>query len=70
MEVAAHWREHYDLGHILERDWAEIGPALEGKIHIYCGDMDNYYLNNAVLPHRRSTRRWGRTAIRRDCSTS
>ena len=22
--------------------------SLEGKIHIYCGDMDNYYLNNAV----------------------
>ena len=47
-EVAEHWRQNYDLGHILERDWAEIGPDLEGKIHIYCGDMDNYYLNNAV----------------------
>ncbi len=47
-EVAEYWRENYDLGHILERDWAEIGPALEGKIHIYTGDMDNYYLNNAV----------------------
>ena len=41
-------RENYDLGHILERDWAKIGPSLEGKIHIYTGDMDNYYLNNAV----------------------
>lgn len=47
-EVAEHWREHYDLRHILERDWAVLGPKLEGKIHIYCGDMDNYYLNNAV----------------------
>ena len=25
-----------------------LGPKLTGKIHIYCGDMDNYYLNNAV----------------------
>jgi len=48
-EVAEHWREHYDLRHILERDWAELGPRLEGKIHIYVGDMDNYYLNNAVV---------------------
>ena len=24
------------------------GTFLNGKIHIYCGDMDNYYLNNAV----------------------
>ncbi len=46
--VAEYWREHYDLGHILKRDWPKIGKKLQGKIHIYCGDMDNYYLNNAV----------------------
>jgi len=46
--VAKYWQENYDLRYILERDWAELGPKLEGKIHIYCGDMDNYYLNNAV----------------------
>lgn len=47
-EVAAHWRENYDLTHILRRDWATLGPKLEGKLHIYVGEMDNYYLNNAV----------------------
>jgi len=47
-EVANYWRENYDLRHILERDWATLGPQLAGKIRIYCGDMDNYYLNNAV----------------------
>ncbi len=47
-EVAAYWRENYDLRYIMERDWADLGPRLHGKIHIYCGDMDNYYLNNAV----------------------
>ncbi len=47
-EVAVHWRESFDLVHILERDWKTLGPKLEGKIHIYVGDMDNYYLNNAV----------------------
>lgn len=46
--VAAYWHEYYDLGYILRRDWPVLGPKLEGKIHIYCGDMDNYYLNNAV----------------------
>ena len=34
--------------HILQRDWKTLGPKLQGKIHIYVGDMDNYYLNNAV----------------------
>ncbi len=47
-EVAGFWKENYDLAYILKRDWADIGPKLKGKIHIYCGDMDNYYLNNAV----------------------
>jgi hypothetical protein len=47
-EVAAYWKENYDLRHILERDWKSLGSKLVGKIHIYCGDMDNYYLNNAV----------------------
>ena len=46
--VAEYWREHYDLGHILRRDWNKIGPSLEGKIHIYVGEADNYFLNNAV----------------------
>jgi len=47
-KVAEYWRENYDLRHILERDWARLGQKLRGKIHIYVGDMDNYYLNNAV----------------------
>jgi len=47
-EVAEYWKENYDLRHILERDWMTLGPKLEGKLHIYTGDMDNYYLNNAV----------------------
>jgi hypothetical protein len=46
--TAAHWRENYDLAHILRRDWATLGPKLRGKLRIYTGDMDNYYLNNAV----------------------
>lgn len=46
--VADYWKENYDLRYIMERDWDKLGPKLKGKIHIYCGDMDNYYLNNAV----------------------
>ncbi|HEU4859413.1 MAG TPA: hypothetical protein VFT15_06245 [Chitinophagaceae bacterium] len=47
-QVAAYWKENYDLVHIINRDWPKIGNKLAGKIHIYVGDMDNYYLNNAV----------------------
>jgi hypothetical protein len=46
--VANYWREHYDLEAILERDWAKLGPELAGKIHIYVGADDTYFLNDAV----------------------
>ncbi len=47
-EVAQYWKEHYDLRAIAERDWPKIGKDLDGKINIYVGDMDTFYLNNAV----------------------
>jgi len=46
--VAEYWREHYDLSYILQRDWKTLGPKVRGKLHIYVGEADNYYLNNAV----------------------
>jgi Putative esterase len=46
--VAAYWKEHYDLRHILQRDWATLGPKLRGKLHVFCGSADNYFLNDAV----------------------
>ena len=47
-DVATYWRDHYDLSYILQRDWKRLAPLLDGKLRIYVGDMDNYYLNNAV----------------------
>ncbi|MCC6162276.1 MAG: hypothetical protein IT182_02900 [Acidobacteria bacterium] len=48
-DVAAYWRERYDLVHIMQRDWnSGLGAKLAGKVNLYVGDMDNYYLNNAV----------------------
>ncbi len=47
-KVAEYWRERYDLVHILKRDWKTLGPKLAGKLRIKVGDLDNYYLDNAV----------------------
>lgn len=47
-QIAAYWKEHYDLRYILERDIAILGPKLTGKLHFAVGDMDTWYLNNAV----------------------
>jgi hypothetical protein len=46
--VADYWREHYDLSHIIARDWATLAPKLQGKIHLYVGNGDNYFLTDSV----------------------
>jgi hypothetical protein len=46
--TAAYWKEHYDLSAILQKDWATLGPKLAGKIHVYVGSADTYFLNDAV----------------------
>jgi len=47
-KAVAEWaRERYDLRAYLEKNWAAIGPKLAGKIRVYVGRMDNFYLNEA-----------------------
>jgi len=47
--VANYMRDHgFDLGYDLRTNWKTLGPKLRGKLHLYVGDMDNYYLNLAV----------------------
>ncbi len=46
--VAVYWKEHYDLRHIIERDWPKLGPKVFDKINVYVGDGDNYFLNMGV----------------------
>src|SRR5262245_37726849 len=45
--VLDHWKK-YDLRLHLETNWATLGPKLHGKLRIWVGDADDYYLNNAV----------------------
>jgi hypothetical protein len=48
-DVANYWKENFDLQYILQRDWNTkgLGAKLQGKIHIYVGQSDTYYLNDA-----------------------
>jgi hypothetical protein len=45
--VAEHWKQ-YDLRLILERDGRALAPKLAGKLRIWVGEADTYYLNEAV----------------------
>jgi hypothetical protein len=46
-KVAEHWKK-YDLKLHLEKHWAKLGPKLAGKINVWVGDSDDYFLNAAV----------------------
>ena len=46
-QAIEHWK-NYDLRMVMEQNWKTLGPSLRGKIHIYVGEADNYFLNNAV----------------------
>jgi hypothetical protein len=47
-EVAKYWKENYDLRYHLEKNWSALGPRLVGKLFVYVGDADNFFLNNGV----------------------
>ena len=32
----------------MQRDWTTLGPKLQGKLHLYVGSDDTYFLNDAV----------------------
>jgi hypothetical protein len=46
-QVVEHWKK-YDLRMILENNWPALGPKLKGKVRIWIGEADDFFLNNAV----------------------
>jgi hypothetical protein len=32
----------------IDGNWTEVGPKILGKLHIFTGTMDNFYLNNST----------------------
>ena len=46
--AAEYWKENFDLRYYLEKNWSAVGPKIKGKLYVFTGDMDTYYLNNPV----------------------
>ncbi len=46
--VVAYWHDHYDLAHIVQSTWTERGRDLRGKIHVFVGTADTFYLDGAA----------------------
>ena len=45
--TAESWKP-YDIAHKVRTEWDTIGPKLGGKVHVYAGSEDNFYLELAV----------------------
>lgn len=60
--VAKAW-EKYDIRLILEQNWKTLGPKLRGKIHVYMGSEDTFYLEGATRLLKESLARLGSDAV-------
>lgn len=46
-DVAKTW-EKYDIRMVLRRNWTDLAPLLKGKLHVYMGEVDTFYLEGAT----------------------
>jgi S-formylglutathione hydrolase FrmB len=46
-EAIEAWKR-WDLRNVLETNWATLGPKLKGKLRVWVGEADEYFLNHAV----------------------
>jgi hypothetical protein len=60
-ETARAW-EAYDIRLVLERNWPELAPKLKGKLHVYTGSLDTFYLEGAVVLLKEALARLGSDA--------
>eukprot|EP00913_Durusdinium_trenchii_P008914 g8380.t1 len=51
--VAQSWKK-YDIRLILESRWKTLGPKLKGKLHVFMGDADTFYLEGATVLLKKS----------------
>ncbi len=47
-KVVAYWHDHYDLASQVEQHWTERAAVLKGRIHLYVGTADTFYLDGAA----------------------
>jgi hypothetical protein len=60
--VAETWKR-YDIRLILEQNWPTRGRSLTGKLHIFMGDQDTFYLDGATKLLKESLEKLGSDAV-------
>jgi S-formylglutathione hydrolase FrmB len=46
--VVNYWRNHYDLAHLCQMNWPDKGRELKGRIHLFVGTADTFYLDGSA----------------------
>jgi S-formylglutathione hydrolase FrmB len=62
MSVTKEW-EKYDIRLVLERNWPALAPKLGGKLHLFMGDEDTFYLEGAAKLLKESLAKLGSDAV-------
>lgn len=57
--VAAYWRNHYDVAHLIANGGRRLKPKLDGKLHLTVGSQDSYYLDGPVRHFEAALKRLG-----------
>ena len=48
LKTAQSWQP-YNIAKILDDRWKELGPKLNGRLHVFCGTEDTFYLDGAAI---------------------
>ena len=48
-KATENWKK-YDINLILKENWKTLGPKLQGKLRVFMGDADTFYLEGATDP--------------------
>lgn len=46
--VARHWSDHWDVARIIRERWPTLGRDLNGKLHVWAGEEDQFGLDDSV----------------------
>lgn len=62
LSVAEAWKQ-YDIRMIVENNWPTLGPKLAGKVYVYMGSEDTFYLDGATRLLQASLKKLGSDAV-------
>jgi len=62
LKTATTW-EQYDIRLVLQRNWKTLAPRLKGKLHVFMGSVDTFYLEGATIRLKQTLAELGSDAV-------